>query len=583
MACAFCCVSAQLRNGDWHKYGRLQRKFRVGLVQMSCGPDPDANLEKAAERVREAARLGADVVCLPELFRAQYFCQREDIALFDLAEPIPGPSTERLGAVAREENVVVDCVAVRAARAGACITTRRRFWKGMGALRALYRKMHIPDDPLYYEKFYFTPGDLGFRAFDTSAGKIGTLVCWDQWYPEGARITALQGANVLFYPDGDWMASAEKEEFGAAQYDAWQTIQRAHAIANGVYVAAVNRVGMEHGDVRGNRAEGPGLGVLGRIVSGRSVWARDCERQRTTSEEILMGEIDLAQMEDTRRNWPFLRDRRIDAYAPIVNRFLDRRRANETRSRSPNDKGKTPRELGYRMPAEWEPHEATWLAWPHNPEDWPGKFQPIPWVYAEIVRHWRSVEEVHILVNDAAAEKRCARHSETNGANLGQVHFHLWPTDRVWTRDSGPIFVRKRAQNRDSTVAVTNWKFNAWAKYHDWHLDDKIPGRVAELSGFAAMAAHRRDGGWSASRGSGRRIDRCQRRGDTDHHRRVPAERGAAAQSWREPRATGAGFPRLSGNRPGALDEPRHCRRRHARTCGRHHALCRTEYDCDRG
>jgi N-carbamoylputrescine amidase len=295
--------------------------FRVGLVQMSCGPDPDANLEKAAERVRDAARLGADVVCLPELFRAQYFCQREDIALFDLAEPIPGPSTERLGSVAREENVVV-VASLFERRAPGLYHNTAAILERDGSLTGLYRKMHIPDDPLYYEKFYFTPGDLGFRAFDTTAGKIGTLVCWDQWYPEGARITALKGANVLFYPTAIGWHPHEKEEFGVAQYDAWQTIQRAHAIANGVYVAAVNRVGMEHGDVRGNRVEGPGLQFWGGSFLA-DPFGRVIAKAAHDKEEILVGEIDLAHMEDVRRNWPFLRDRRIDAYAPIVNRFLD--------------------------------------------------------------------------------------------------------------------------------------------------------------------------------------------------------------------------------------------------------------------
>jgi len=295
--------------------------FRVGLVQMSCGPDPDANLEKAAERVREAARQGADVICLPELFRAQYFCQREDIALFDLAEPIPGPSTEKLGAVAREEKVVVVASLFERRAPGLYHNTAVVLEKD-GTVAGLYRKMHIPDDPLYYEKFYFTPGDLGFRAFDTSAGRIGTLVCWDQWYPEGARITALQGANVLFYPTAIGWHPHEKDQHGGAQYEAWQIIQRAHAIANGVYVAAVNRVGVEHGDVRGNRVDGPGLEFWGGSFLA-DPFGRIIAKASHDREEILIGEIDLRHMEETRRNWPFLRDRRIDAYGPIVSRFLD--------------------------------------------------------------------------------------------------------------------------------------------------------------------------------------------------------------------------------------------------------------------
>jgi N-carbamoylputrescine amidase len=295
--------------------------YRIGLVQMSCSPDPDANLDKAADRIREAAREGANVVCLPELFRAQYFCQREDIALFDLAEPIPGPSTERLSAIAREEKVVVVASLFERRAAGLYHNTAALIQQD-GTIGGLYRKMHIPDDPLYYEKFYFTPGDLGFKAFDTAFGKIGTLVCWDQWYPEGARITALLGANVLFYPTAIGWHPAEKEEFGTAQYEAWQTIQRAHAIANGVFVGAVNRVGHEQGDVRGNRVEGPGLEFWGGSFIA-DPFGRIIAKAAHDKEEILIGEVDLRSMEDVRRNWPFLRDRRIDAYSPIVNRFLD--------------------------------------------------------------------------------------------------------------------------------------------------------------------------------------------------------------------------------------------------------------------
>jgi N-carbamoylputrescine amidase len=295
--------------------------YRVALVQMACSPDPDANLEKAAERVREAARQGAKIVCLPELFRAQYFCQREDPELFDLAEPIPGPSTERLASVAREEGVVV-VASLFERRAAGLYHNTAAILDGDGTLAGIYRKMHIPDDPLYYEKFYFAPGDLGFRAFDTSVGRIGALVCWDQWYPEAARITTLQGASLLLYPTAIGWHPAEKQEHGSAQYEAWQTIQRAHAIANGVYVAAVNRVGMEHGDIRGNRATGDGLEFWGGSFLA-DPFGRLIAQASHDREEILIGEIDLKHLEDTRRNWPFLRDRRIDSYAPIVQRFLD--------------------------------------------------------------------------------------------------------------------------------------------------------------------------------------------------------------------------------------------------------------------
>jgi N-carbamoylputrescine amidase len=301
------------------------RKYKVGLVQMSMGPDPEANLESAISHIHEAAHRGANIVCLPELFRAQYFCQREDLRLFDLAEPIPGPSTTRLGQVAREARVSI-VASLFERRAPGLYHNTAVTLNPDGAIASVYRKMHIPDDPLYYEKYYFTPGDLGFQAIDTPVGRVGTLVCWDQWYPEGARLTALQGAEVLFYPTAIGWHPAEKEEFGAAQYDAWQTIQRAHAIANGVYVAGVNRVGHEQGDVLGNRADGPGLEFWGGSFLA-DPFGRIIAKASHEKEELIIGEIDLALLEDTRRNWPFLRDRRIDAYAPITKRFLDPARA----------------------------------------------------------------------------------------------------------------------------------------------------------------------------------------------------------------------------------------------------------------
>ena len=295
--------------------------YRIGLVQMSCGPDPAANLEKAATRVREAARAGAQIVCLPELFRAQYFCQREDHALFDLAESIPGPSSDHLAAVAREEKVVVIASLFERRAAGLYHNTVAVLEKD-GAIAGTYRKMHIPDDPLYYEKFYFTPGDLGFRAMDTSFGRIGTLICWDQWYPEGARLTALHGATTLFFPTAIGWHPAEKAEQGETQYSAWQTIQRSHAIANGVYVGAVNRTGHEDGNVLGNKVEGAGLEFWGGSFIA-DPFGRVIAQAAHDTEDILVAEVDLKLLEDQRRAWPFLRDRRIDAYGGITSRYLD--------------------------------------------------------------------------------------------------------------------------------------------------------------------------------------------------------------------------------------------------------------------
>jgi N-carbamoylputrescine amidase len=288
---------------------------------MSCTPNPEENMQSAIAHIREAAKQGAQVICLPELFQTQYFCQREDLILFDLAEPIPGPATKRLSAVASELKVAL-VVSLFEKRASGVYHNTAAIIDADGALRGKYRKMHIPDDPLYYEKYYFTPGDLGYQAFDTEAGRVGTLVCWDQWYPEGARLTALKGANVLFYPTAIGWHPAEKAEFGEAQHDAWRTIQRGHAIANGVYVAVVNRVGKENGDVRGNAAAGPGLEFWGGsfLCDPFGIVIAEASHGR---QEILIGEVDLARIEDVRRNWPFLRDRRIDTYAPITSRLID--------------------------------------------------------------------------------------------------------------------------------------------------------------------------------------------------------------------------------------------------------------------
>ena len=295
--------------------------YSVGLVQMSCSPDPERNLEHACDLVREAAGQGAQVVCLPELFLTQYFCQREDASLFDLAEPIPGPTATRLSQLARQQKIVLIASLFEKRAPGVYHNTAAVF-DSDGTLLGIYRKMHIPDDPLYYEKFYFTPGDLGFKAFDTQVGKIGTLVCWDQWYPEGARLTALRGAQVLFYPTAIGWHPAEKEQYGTAQHDAWRTIQRSHAISNGVYVAVVNRVGHETGNVRGKATPGAGLEFWG----GSFVcdpFGQVIAEASHDGEQVLMAEVDLKKMEDVRRNWPFLRDRRIDSYGQITSRLID--------------------------------------------------------------------------------------------------------------------------------------------------------------------------------------------------------------------------------------------------------------------
>jgi len=286
-------------------------RLKLGLIQMACGEDNEENFRKGMNGVREAASQGARVICLQELFRSRYFCQSENTRCFDLAEPIPGSTTSRLEELARELQVVLVASLFEKRTSGlyhnSVVTIDTD-----GTMLGLYRKMHIPDDPYYYEKFYFTPGDLGFQSHPTRYGSVGTLICWDQWFPEAARITALKGAQIVLYPTAIGWLPGESEEMNQTQKSAWETIQRAHAISNGVFVASVNRVGIE-GKLTfwgGSFVSDP----FGRILAQAS----------SVEEEVLVVECDLAQIEETRRNWPFLRDRRIDAYNDLSNRFLDK-------------------------------------------------------------------------------------------------------------------------------------------------------------------------------------------------------------------------------------------------------------------
>jgi N-carbamoylputrescine amidase len=288
------------------------KPFTIGLIQMRCTSHASENLQKACTMLEQAAAKGVQVACLPELFLTEYFCQKQDPALFDLAEPIPGPTTQALAKVAKKTGMVIVGSIFERRTAGVYHNTAVVI-ESDGSIAGIYRKMHIPHDPLFYEKYYFTPGDLGFKAFDTSAAKIGTLVCWDQWYPEGARLTAMQGANVIFYPTAIGWQPYEKAEFGESQVSAWETMQRAHAISNGVYVAAVNRVGHEGDKDAGIEFWGHSFicDPFGRILAMGS----------HDKEEILTATCDPKWMEQTRRWWPFFRDRRIDAYGGITERF----------------------------------------------------------------------------------------------------------------------------------------------------------------------------------------------------------------------------------------------------------------------
>lgn len=290
--------------------------LKLGLVQMAMGEDPEENTERAVALTIDAARRGAEVICLPELFRSRYFCQTEDSAFFQLADTVPNALTERFAAVAAEHDVAIIASLFEKRTTGLYHNTVAVIDRGNGYI-GKYRKMHIPDDPRYYEKFYFAPGDLGFKTFPTERANLGVLICWDQWYPEAARLTALQGAEVLFYPTAIGWHPEEKAEVGAEQHEAWETIQRSHAIANGCFVVAVNRFGFEPDPSGDGGIEFWGQSFVvapdGRIIA----------RAPVDQEAALVVDVDLAEMSVTRHGWPFLRDRRVDAYAPIANRFLD--------------------------------------------------------------------------------------------------------------------------------------------------------------------------------------------------------------------------------------------------------------------
>jgi N-carbamoylputrescine amidase len=296
------------------KAPRSDSVVTLGLIQAACSSDTVANLEKTLVLADRAAKKGARIICTQELFRSQYFCQSEDHKFFRLAEPIPGPTTNAFQKLAKKQGVVI-VASVFEKRAAGVYHNSAAIIDADGSLLGVYRKMHIPDDPLYYEKFYFTPGDLGFRAWQTRHAKIGVLICWDQWYPEGARLTAMQGAEILFFPTAIGWHPAEKDEQGARQHSAWETIQRSHAIANGCYVAVPNRVGHE-------KLAGAGIQFWGQsFVAGTS--GELLAKAPADREQILLAAVDLAKVDETRTHWPFLRDRRIDAYEGLTRRFLD--------------------------------------------------------------------------------------------------------------------------------------------------------------------------------------------------------------------------------------------------------------------
>ena len=416
---------------------------KIGLIQTAVGDDPDRNLAHTLDAARAAIQEGARILCLQELYRTPYFPQYDDRDASAYAETIPGASTRAFSALAREHGVVVIVPLYERTGDGEYYNTAVVI-DADGRLLPGYRKVHIPYDPLFYEKTYFRPGDR-YRVYDTRYGRIAVLICYDQWFPEAARSVALQGAEIIFYPTAIGRIAGEEEPPEGDWRDAWETVQRGHAIANSVHVAAINRVGSE-GDIRffGSSFVADAFG---------NVLARAGE----TAEEVLIAEVDLAGNEAIREGWGFFRNRRPETYGAITRRFLP---------------AKTPQALGYRMPAEWEPHDAVWLSWPHDRETF-ADLAAVERTYVDIIAALSGSETVNLLVTSDMMRTRIKAMLEEEGVDTGHVRFHITDYADVWFRDYGPTFVVDRGTGG---LAMVNWTFNAWGeKYRELMGDTRIP------------------------------------------------------------------------------------------------------------
>ena len=416
---------------------------KIGLIQTAVGDDPDRILAHTLDAARAAIQEGARILCLQELYRTPYFPQYDDRDASAYAETIPGASTRAFSALAREHGVVVIVPLYERTGDGEYYNTAVVI-DADGRLLPGYRKVHIPYDPLFYEKTYFRPGDC-YRVYDTRYGRIAVLICYDQWFPEAARAVALQGAEIIFYPTALGKIAGEEEPPEGDWREAWETVQRGHAIANSVHVAAVNRVGDE-GDIRffGSSFVADAFG---------NVLARAGE----TGEEVLVVEVDLTMNEAVREGWGFFRNRRPETYGMLTRRLPP---------------GRTPKALGYHMPAEWEPHDAIWLSWPHDRETFPD-LAAAEAAYVEIIAALRGSEIVNLLVTGERMRTRVEAMLEEEGVDTGGVCFHVADYADVWFRDYGPTFVVNR---KTGSLAMVHWTFNAWGgKYPELMGDTGIP------------------------------------------------------------------------------------------------------------
>lgn len=441
-------------------------KVTVGLIQTSVSEDLHQNLGKTILKIEWAAARGAKIICLQELFRTRYFPQQDKMDATALAETIPGESTEVLSALAKKHEVVIIVPIFEKDESGYYNSTA--VIDVDGSLLETYRKVHIPHDPLFYEQSYFTPGEE-YRVYETRYGRFAVLICYDQWFPEAARAVALGGARIIFYPTAiGWIRGGETPAEGD-WHDAWETVQRSHAIANSVCVAAVNRVG-EEGD----------------LIFWGSSFVCDCfgkvlARASSSEEEVVVVELDLAQGESVREGWGFFCNRRPDTYWPLIEMVKETKKPGEEAGESGLQPGDTPRALGYHMPAEWEKHAAIWLAWPYDLDSFP-QIDSVEKAYVAMIKAIHRSETVNLLVRDELMQDRVIEMLRQASIDLRRIRFHLVSYADVWFRDYGPTFVvNRRKEMEKGGLAMVSWIFNAWGeKYQELMGDTRIPGIINE-------------------------------------------------------------------------------------------------------
>jgi agmatine deiminase len=438
-----------------------EQKVIIGLVQTSVSDDLDFNLKKSIERTREAAKRGAQIICLQELYRTRYFPQWDKLDVSVLAETIPGTSTDSFSLLAKELQIVIIVPVYEKDEIGYYNSVA--VIDADGSLLPTYRKVHIPQDPLFYEKNYFTPGEE-IQVYQTRYARFSVLICYDQWFPEAARVAALRGAEIIFYPTAIGWIKDEEDPAEGDWHDAWETVQRSHAIANSVYVAAVNRVGQEDD-----------LLFWGSSFACDS-FGKVLARASSSNEEVLVAELDLAKNSMVLEGWGFFRNRRPDAYWPLIEMVRERDtsiKGSAERVLCPED---TPSRLGYHMPAEWECHEAIWLSWPYDLDSFP-EIEKVEQTYVSVIKAIHVGELVNLLVKDEMMLNAVVDQLKNASVNLAKVRFHIISYADVWFRDYGPTFVVKQEKgDKKNKLAMVAWIFNAWGeKYSELMRDSRIP------------------------------------------------------------------------------------------------------------